>query len=260
MSTIAVHKFNSIKIGQREDGYMDATAMCQANGKKFNDYSRLGTTQEFLEELSRSTGIPADLLIQKISTGKNEDRGTWVHPLVASNLGQWCSAPFAVFVAVLLDEWRKAGQPDFRQPQQQSSYDREIYKLELELKLEEVKLEREQLKLNNYPQSAPPPEQFQPKTSSVAVLHHPRRSMAAKLQAEADNTPLSARDQHVLSVMSPSKALTATEVAELTGRSRGNINVSLVLLWRKKLVHRTVVSRSGSVGWHYVYYKVETAR
>lgn len=49
------------------------------------------TTSSFLAELSRSTGIPVDLLVQKIMTGPNDFRGTWVHPQVAINLGQWAS-------------------------------------------------------------------------------------------------------------------------------------------------------------------------
>ena len=48
-------------ISQRiTDGYINATAMCKAAGKKINDYGRLSTTQAFLKELSSETGIPAD--------------------------------------------------------------------------------------------------------------------------------------------------------------------------------------------------------
>lgn len=88
MSAIAFHPFNSLPVGQRlQDGYLNATAMCQASDKQFNDYFRLKTAQDFLDALSRSTGIPVDLLVQKIVTGVNENRGTWVHPLVAVNAG-----------------------------------------------------------------------------------------------------------------------------------------------------------------------------
>jgi hypothetical protein len=45
------------------DGYVNATAMCKAFGKRLNDYSRLDTTKEFVQELSSDAGIPADLLI-----------------------------------------------------------------------------------------------------------------------------------------------------------------------------------------------------
>jgi hypothetical protein len=79
--------------------------MCKAVGKLYNDYSRLSVTQAFLKELSRSTGIPVDLLVFTVTTGPNDGRGTWVHPDVAINLGQWCSPKFAVAVSQWVREW-----------------------------------------------------------------------------------------------------------------------------------------------------------
>ncbi len=100
------HKVENALILQRAiDGYVNATAMCNAVGKKFNDYSRLKATAEFLSELSKSTGIPADQLIFTETTGPNTGRGTWVHPDVAINLGQWCSPKFAVAVSQWVRDW-----------------------------------------------------------------------------------------------------------------------------------------------------------
>lgn len=87
------------------DGYVNATAMCNASGKSFYDYSRLKVTNDFLGELARSTGIPVDQLVLTVMNGPNEARGTWVHPDVALNLGQWCSPRFAVAVAIWVREW-----------------------------------------------------------------------------------------------------------------------------------------------------------
>jgi hypothetical protein len=86
------HKVEATVIHQRAvDGYVNATAMCNAAGKKFHDYARLSVTQAFLAELSKSAGIPADQLVFTITDGPMNGRGTWVHPDVAINLGQWCS-------------------------------------------------------------------------------------------------------------------------------------------------------------------------
>jgi len=54
--------------------------MCKAVGKKFNDYSRLKTTIEFVKELSSVTGIPVTELIHSIVGGIPDEQGTWVHP------------------------------------------------------------------------------------------------------------------------------------------------------------------------------------
>lgn len=100
------HKVENSLINQRAmDGYVNGTAMCNAVGKKLNDYSRLSTTKAFLKELSMSTGIPADQLTFATMDGPNERRGTWVHPDVAINLGQWCSPKFTVAVSQWVKEW-----------------------------------------------------------------------------------------------------------------------------------------------------------
>lgn len=103
---LITHNVENNIIHQRSsDGYVNATALCRAVGKQFNDYSRTKTTQAFLGALSRSTGIPVDRLIITITDGDNYRRGTWVHPQVAINLGQWCSPEFAVAVAQFVNAW-----------------------------------------------------------------------------------------------------------------------------------------------------------
>ncbi|MDA8172826.1 MAG: KilA-N domain-containing protein [Nitrospiraceae bacterium] len=69
------------------DGYINATAMGKASGKKINDYGRLSTTKEFLVELSSETGIPVSELVITIKGGPPALQGTWVHPDVAIHLG-----------------------------------------------------------------------------------------------------------------------------------------------------------------------------
>lgn len=87
------------------DGYVNATAMCTASGKSFHDYSRQLATAEYLSELSRALGIPVANLVITVINGPIQTRGTWVHPDVAINLGQWCSPQFAVAVATWVREW-----------------------------------------------------------------------------------------------------------------------------------------------------------
>lgn len=97
---------NTVAIDQRiSDGYINATSLAKASGKRVNNYLRLDTTKEFLKELERSTGISADVLVSKINTGRNETRGTWVHPQVAINLAQWLSPVFAVQVTEWIFGW-----------------------------------------------------------------------------------------------------------------------------------------------------------
>lgn len=111
------HEVDQQTIYQRAgDGYVNATAMCKAAGKKFNDYARLKTSQEFINELSSVTGIPATgtadkVLIEVMQGGDPQLQGTWVHPDVAIHLAQWCSPKFAVQVNKFIREWMQGENP-----------------------------------------------------------------------------------------------------------------------------------------------------
>lgn len=112
-TTIIAHEYNGFEVGQRPaDGYMNLTAMAKANGKLIADYLRLDSTKAFLEELSESMGYPIDSLIQ-VKTGRNG--GTWGHPRVAINCGQWCSAKFAALVSGWIFDWMTTGQNPIHQ-------------------------------------------------------------------------------------------------------------------------------------------------
>ena len=93
---IIKHDYNGSIISQDADGYVSLTDMAQAVGKRVNDYSRLSSTQEYIEALSVDTGIPASALV-KTSKGGNEKQGTWAHPEIAIDFAQWCSPQFRIW-------------------------------------------------------------------------------------------------------------------------------------------------------------------
>jgi hypothetical protein len=94
-----------------KDGYINATAMCQAAGKLFSDYGRLTSTAAFVKALSAETGIPITELIQSLRGGDPTLQGTWVHPQVAIHLAQWCSPQFAVKVSGWVYDWMSGSAP-----------------------------------------------------------------------------------------------------------------------------------------------------
>lgn len=87
------------------DGYINATAMCQAAGKLWGDYRRLNATEAYLAALSADMGIPISELAQSMKGGDTRSQGTWVHPDVAVHLAQWLSPQFAVQVSKWVREW-----------------------------------------------------------------------------------------------------------------------------------------------------------
>ena len=91
---------NVIIISRLEDNYINATQLCNAGGKKFNDWFRLDTTSKLINELQSEAGIPASQLID-IKKGNSSDfnQGSWVHPDLAIQLAQWISSKFALQVS-----------------------------------------------------------------------------------------------------------------------------------------------------------------
>ena len=74
--------WNGTPISRRTtDGYVNATAMCKANGKQWNDYWRTDRATAYLEALCTETGIPVSSLCLSLKGGSHQ--GTWVHPQVA---------------------------------------------------------------------------------------------------------------------------------------------------------------------------------
>jgi len=86
------------------DGYINATELCKAAGRRWNDYRETQRTKDFFAVLSTKTGIPVLVLIQQVRDS-NGVASTWIHPKAAINLGQWLSAEFAVQVADWVHDW-----------------------------------------------------------------------------------------------------------------------------------------------------------
>lgn len=106
------HRAEGAIIYQRpSDGYINATAMCQAVGKEWSNYNQNANTTAFLNELSSDLGIPRSEIVQSIRGGDPRVQGTWVHPHMAIHLAQWCSPRFAVKVSQWVYDWMSGKSP-----------------------------------------------------------------------------------------------------------------------------------------------------
>jgi hypothetical protein len=103
-------KINDIVIESREDGMINATQLCKAGNKKFNDWYRLDSTKELInviEDENLKTGIPVfknneNILktgIMTIESTKGRYGCSWIHPDLAVQLAQWISPTFALQVS-----------------------------------------------------------------------------------------------------------------------------------------------------------------
>jgi hypothetical protein len=89
-----------IILSRVEDNYINATQLCKAGNKKFNDWVRLNSFGELINELECETGIPASQLID-VKKGNSSEfiQGSWIHPDLAIQLAQWISPKFALMVS-----------------------------------------------------------------------------------------------------------------------------------------------------------------
>lgn len=89
----------------REDGYIYATGLCKAVGKKMYNWLRLKETKSLQVEIEKrivaQLGV-TDSAIEKYQRGNVQ--GTWIHPDLGLNLAQWCSPNFSAQVSKWLRE------------------------------------------------------------------------------------------------------------------------------------------------------------
>ncbi|MEO0373396.1 MAG: KilA-N domain-containing protein [Cyanobacteria bacterium P01_A01_bin.17] len=100
--------FNSRIIYQLEDGYINLTQMADATGRRIDNWLRLQSTQELIQEFDSQIASsdlreqsPALALITMTSgvKGQRGGGGTWAHPDIAIQFAQWCSPAFALQVS-----------------------------------------------------------------------------------------------------------------------------------------------------------------
>jgi hypothetical protein len=89
---------------RQADGYVNATAMCKAGGKRWPHYFWNASTTAYIAALTPVVGIPAtgtNGLVQSSWGGTPDLQGTWIHPRLAVDLARWISPAFAVW----MDGW-----------------------------------------------------------------------------------------------------------------------------------------------------------
>jgi hypothetical protein len=109
--------WNNKSIRWREkDQYGSLTDMAHATGKSVGHWLANKTTNQYLQALEESIGIPVDQIIQvNESGGTNEERGTWAHRRACIRFAQWCSPELAVQVDGWVEELLTKGTVSIKQ-------------------------------------------------------------------------------------------------------------------------------------------------
>jgi hypothetical protein len=102
-------------IQRREaDGFVNATAMCQANGRRWAKYAESERAKQYMQALAAVVPNSDFGIVQAQRGGSAGGGATWVHPSLAIDLARWISPSFAVW----MDGWFLES---LTRPQQQPS-------------------------------------------------------------------------------------------------------------------------------------------
>ncbi len=98
----------TIEVPMREDGYIFATAMMKAVGKRLGHWRCSPQTNKHIQYVIQETGLTEDQLIVATRAGNKYKQGTWIHRKLATNLAMWCSSYFVYQVCGWIEEWISA--------------------------------------------------------------------------------------------------------------------------------------------------------
>jgi hypothetical protein len=115
-----------LSIPVSKDGYVNVTKLCKAGGKEYKHWKENKESEAVIKAIERSVGIPTDLIIRDIRTGKNESRGTFVHRRLALIIAQWISPDFAVQVAAWTEELLLFGKVELGQEKSNKELEEKI--------------------------------------------------------------------------------------------------------------------------------------
>lgn len=94
-NNIVVASYKGLIISARQtDGWVNLTQMCNATGKKLNDFLRLKQTKAYISTLTSDTGKVASDFLEVVKGGDPKKQGSWGHPEIAILLAQWISPEF----------------------------------------------------------------------------------------------------------------------------------------------------------------------
>ncbi len=99
---VSTLRLNGVMIESRSsDKFINATQMCKAGGKKFNDWYKINTTKELIKTLNDDLNVNAKIFALKLIDKKvgGSHSGSWIHPDLAVQLAQWISPSFAIQVS-----------------------------------------------------------------------------------------------------------------------------------------------------------------
>ena len=116
----SISKLNKIEINNkiievRNDGFINATQLCKVGNKEFKGWFRLESTKKLInalretiiKEMTENTQSQEIILFDIKKGGNQKKQGSWIHPLLVTNLAMWISSDFGLKISEWIEEWKK---------------------------------------------------------------------------------------------------------------------------------------------------------
>jgi hypothetical protein len=97
-------------------GYINATSLCKAGNKRLDNWMRLEGTKKLLEAFSTVEESEGTKFLYIKQGGNSKLQGTYMHPDLAIQLGQWISVDFSLQVSRWVRELLNTGTVTLQRP------------------------------------------------------------------------------------------------------------------------------------------------
>lgn len=97
-----IHDGKAISVIDTTNGFINATEICRSANKLWHNFSKSQKAKRLIDAVAKITNKNHnDVVICKVG---GDHSGTWVHPIIATNLATWCSDDFGVKVSLWIEE------------------------------------------------------------------------------------------------------------------------------------------------------------
>jgi len=87
------------------NGYINATKMCQDNGKRLDNWMQNSWSKDYIEDFNSHPYIPGTPSTIVVNSGSNDTRGTYVHLELITYIASWISIKIARKVSRIVNEY-----------------------------------------------------------------------------------------------------------------------------------------------------------
>lgn len=97
----------------KSNGYINGGRLCSLSKKSFRDWYRNKNTKSLVKYFKKLMGPNVECIIS-VNDRHNNVKGTYLHPILTTNIAHWISPTFAIELGMWIEEWKNYSENNFR--------------------------------------------------------------------------------------------------------------------------------------------------